>query len=329
MPDGIEAKVLGSAAEASASAPHVTPSPDAAPATVAAPTTADRLLTPRERAQAYIERKAAASAASAGAALTSSSTTAVTPAIDPVEAKVAAVRAKIEADRARAAEAAKAGPSEAELQLAAAKLDPAMLRTAQGREYLGQWCKATGVDPVELFDALADVGEAVASGGKLTAEQRLEKLEAERKLAAEAAAVQASAAQASAVRKFFLGAISEAKAEDGAPLYPLLAALDEDEQMERGIAAATKLKAEGAPYADADTIAASAELVLRKLHSKIAPKASDKTTVGSTEPRTLSGSLGGQTPEPPAFESGPEGRKARMRAYLERNPGAAKALRSA
>lgn len=338
MPDGIEAKVMGNAAGAPAGASNVPPSPDAAPAPVAAPAAADRPLTPRARAQAYIEGKRAEADAKRLAALASSNTGGASTgsaAVDPVEAKVAAVRAKIEADRAKAAEAAKATePTELDQlrsQITKAKLDPSMLRSEKGREYLGEWCVAHGVDPVELFDALADVGESVARGGKLTAEQRLEKLEAKEKAEdeakAEAEAAATAKAQAAAVRKIFLGAVSEAKAEDGAQLYPLLAALDEDEQMERGIAAAVKLKSEGAPFADADAIAAQAELDLRKLGSKIAPKVSGQTTVGSTEPRTLSGSLGGETPEPAPFVPGPEGRKARMRAVLQRNPGLVKALR--
>jgi hypothetical protein len=103
--------------------------------------------------------------------------------------------------------------------------------------------------------------------------------------------------------------------------FPLLSALDEDEVMARGIAAAKALVAAG-EEPDTETIAALAEMKLRELHSKLAAKGSGTTkTAGSAEPRTLSSSLGGETPEPPKLDSGKDGPLNRMKAHMQRMRG--------
>lgn len=264
-------------------------------------------LTPKQRALAAIaegrigKAEPVATPASAGVAPTDP--------LDPVAAKVAEVAKRLQEKRAKAAEAA-AQPETAET--AAAKLDPQLLRTEKGREHLQAWAKASGVDVVDLFGALSDYADALEAESKANPlEKRLSTIEKEREAEATRKAAEAKSAREAGAREAFLGSVTAEK-------FPLLAALDEDEIMERGIAAARMLtKAGEAP--DTETIAAVAEIELRKLHGKIAANGSVTTkTAGSAEPRTLTGSLGGETPAPVPLVLGEAGRKARGRAALAR-----------
>jgi hypothetical protein len=279
--------------------------------------------TPAERMRASLAA-AKGTAAPGGAAPkgpgTAGDATEAAESADPVAAKVAEVAKRLEAKRAKEAEerASAEQQSEAaqlEAKIAAARLDPELLRSPKGREHLRAWSSATGVDPIALFEALADLGEEADREAKADPlEMRLSKLEqAEQDKAARAAAA-AKAAGETRARTAFLATVKPEK-------FPLLSALDEDEVMARGIAAAKALVAAG-EEPDTETIAALAEMKLRELHSKLAAKGSGTTKpAGSAEPRTLSSSLGGETPEPPKLDSGKDGPLNRMKAHMQRMRG--------
>lgn len=269
-------------------------------------------LTPPQRMRASLAAaKAADKAAKAKAA--PAPVEAPGAQLDPVAAKVAEIGKRLQEKRAREAEASKAQPETA--QSVAAKLDPALLRTEKGREHIDQWAKATGVDIIDLFSALNDYADALEAESKANPlEKRLSAIEKEREAERQRQSEQIKAAQVAGARKAFMGSVTADK-------FPLLSNLSEDEIWARGIEAAQALTDAGED-ADAETIAALAEVQLRKLHSKLARKAGENTTAGSAEPRTLSGSLGGETPAPPKYDSGKDGPRERMRAQLQRMRGA-------
>ncbi len=316
MPDGLtDTNKGGGSAEAPAAlqAPHV---PQGSPEQVgAAGTPLPNLgkMSPHQRMLAQLKSERASKAPTTPAQGASVTAAAAEAPLDPVAAKVADVAKKLEAKRAQAAaerEAASKQSEAAQLEakISAARLDPELLRSEKGRDHLVTWAAATGVDPIALFDALSDLGEQLERDSKANPlEKRLTTLEKEREAEAARKAAEAKATREADARKAFLGTVSAEK-------FPLLSALGEDEIMARGIAAATAL-AESDEDADAETIAALAEMELRKLHGKLAAKGSEKKTAGSAEPRTLSSSLGGETPEPPKFQ-GKDGPLLRMKAHL-------------
>lgn len=321
MPDGLSVSSEAGGSAAATTSPEASTAPQGAqaatPAAVAPPPDVSR-MSPKQRVMAAIKagRLPGGPAGESAATEPTPAAAAAAEPTDPVEAKVAAVAAKLEAKRTadrEAAEKAKTEASAAELdaRIAAARLDPSMLRSPKGREHLKAWSQATGIDPIELFDALEELGESQAADANANPlEKRLSAIEKDKAAEDARKAAEAKAQRESSARETFIATVTADK-------FPLLSALGEDEIMDRGIAAARML-AESGEDADAETIAALCEVELRKLQSKLAAGGGKKKTVGSTEPRTLSGSLGGETPEPPPFVPGEAGRKARAKAYLAR-----------
>lgn len=234
---------------------------------------------------------------------------------DPIAAKVAEIAARIEAKKAEAtAPPTPAAPAPPQVQQPRPRLDAALLRTAQGQQHLQQWAQAEGVDLLQLYDALSQLGEGGSEEHPL--EQRLDALEQQQQRAAQQAEANARASQQAQARETFL---AEANKES----YPLLSTLSADEAVSQGIAAAQELVRAGVD-ADAEAIAAWAETRLRKLASKLAGRreraaegrsAQEQTTEG---PKTLSGSIGGESPEPPALNLTEDGPRERGLAFLQR-----------